>query len=102
MFIGCSVAVTSNGASADVTTIEDDEPMCRLGTIPMSWHAAQNGSQCSECKLGKPSFDGFSENETACTPISASRSSSARVRSMSQNGTRPKGMNRPGCAPHHD
>ena len=45
MFIGCSVAVTSNGASAEVTTIDDDEPMWRLGTISMSWQAAQNGSQ---------------------------------------------------------
>ena len=58
MFIGCSVAVTSNGASGAVTVIVDDDPMCRQGTISRSWHAAQNGSQWSECRLGSPSFDG--------------------------------------------
>ena len=36
MFMGWSVAVTSNGASGAVTVIVDDDPMCKQITIPRS------------------------------------------------------------------
>jgi hypothetical protein len=52
MFIGVSVIITSTGASSDVTTICDELPMWRHTTVPVSWHAAQNGSQWSLCRLG--------------------------------------------------
>ena len=65
--------ITSIGASSAVTEIDDDEPMCRHTTVPVSSHAAQNGSQWSVWKLGSPSLAGFSENVTARQPFSATR-----------------------------
>ena len=40
-----SVAATATGASPDVAGIFDDEPMCMHTTVPVSSHAAKNGSQ---------------------------------------------------------
>src|SRR5574340_957438 len=65
MFTGWRPMSTSMGASGAVTTSDDDEPMCRQTIVPSSEHAAQNGSQCSEWKLGSLSLEGFSENDTA-------------------------------------
>ena len=47
MFIGCSVIITLMGASTEVMTSWDDEPMCRHTTTPSSQHARHSGSQCS-------------------------------------------------------
>jgi hypothetical protein len=52
MFTGVIVIVTSMGASADVICIDDDEPMWRHTTVPVSSQACQNGSQWSVWKLG--------------------------------------------------
>ena len=52
MFTGVTVIITSTGASSEVTAIDDDEPMCRHTTVPVSSHARQNGSQWSVWKLG--------------------------------------------------
>ena len=40
-----SVAVTAGGASAEVAGMRDDDPMCMHTTVPVSAHAAKNGSQ---------------------------------------------------------
>ena len=101
MLIGVSVMRQSIGASGDVITSCEDEPMCRQTTTPSSLHACQNGSQWSEWKLGQPSFDGFSENVTACAPFAAVRRTSAASTSGSQMAGSGHGMNRPGCEPHH-
>src|SRR3954451_8548807 len=77
MFIGVSVIKQSIGASGAVITSCEDDPMCRHTTTFSSLHAAQNGSQESEWKLGYPSFDGFSENVTAWAPIRAVRRTSS-------------------------
>src|SRR5262245_44614164 len=73
MFIGCNVIIVSTGASIDVITTWDDEPMWRQTTVFVSLHACQNGSQWSLCSDGKPSFSGFSENVTAWHPFFAIR-----------------------------
>ena len=52
MFIGVSVIRQSIGASGEVITSCDDDPMCRHTTTFSSLHAAQNGSQWSEWRLG--------------------------------------------------
>src|SRR5580704_9950909 len=71
MLIGVRVMRQSIGASSEVITICEDEPMCMHATTPSSLHASQNGSQWSECRLGQPNFDGFSEKVTACAPLAA-------------------------------
>src|SRR6478609_7630127 len=96
MFTGVIVMVTSMGASDEVIDIDDDEPMCRQTTVPVSSHARQNGSQWSVWKLGYPNFDGFSENATAWQPFSATRRTSAAISSASQIGAMASGMKRPG------
>src|SRR4051812_45873252 len=101
MLIGWSVIITSIGASTDVTTICDDEPMWRHATVPSSEHAFQNGSQCALWKLGHPSFSGFSEKVTAWQPFAAIRLTSAAISAGSQIGGSASGMNRPGYVPHH-
>ncbi len=52
MLMGCSVIMVSTGASTDVMTTLDDEPMCRFTIVFVSLHACQNGSQCGSCKDG--------------------------------------------------
>ena len=52
MFIGCSVIITSTGASAAVIASWPDEPRWIDRTMSGVAHAAQNGSQCSAWKLG--------------------------------------------------
>src|SRR5581483_6371841 len=100
-FMGCSVMSTSIGASCAVMTNDDDEPMCRHTIVSTSEQACQNGSQCSEWKLGSFSFSGFSENETAWQPFSARRRTSAAISSGDQIGGIISGMKRPGWVPHH-
>ncbi|MEZ5136566.1 MAG: hypothetical protein R2699_16335 [Acidimicrobiales bacterium] len=83
MFIGCRLIITLIGASIEVITSSDDDPMCRHTTMPSSEHAFQNGSQCSLCRLGQPSFSGFSEKVTARQPLAATR----RISSAQTSGS---------------
>src|SRR5262245_35238166 len=101
MLTGVTVIITSTGASSEVTAIDDDEPMWRQTTVPVSSQARQNGSQWSVWKLGYPSLVGFSENVTAWQPFSETRRTSAAMSSGSQIGAMASGMNRPGYVPHH-
>ena len=101
MFIGWRVIITLIGASIEVMVSWEDDPMCRQTTVPVSDTALQNGSQCSLWKLGHPSFSGFSENVTARQPLAATRWTSAAMASGSHTAGRARGMNRPGCDPHH-
>ena len=96
MFIGVSVIRQSIGASGDVITSCDDDPMCMHTTTFSSEHAVQNGSQWSEWMLGQPSLDGFSENVTAWAPLAAVRRTSAAHASGSQIAGSTQGMKRPG------
>src|SRR5205807_290546 len=100
MLIGDSVISTSIGASSDVITILDEDPMCTLTTVPSSSHVAKNGSQCPEWMLGYPRCTGFSENVTAWQPFSATRRTSAAIFSTSHIMGSASGMKRPGYAPH--
>jgi len=81
MFIGVRVIRQSIGASSEVMTSADDEPMCIQSTTSSSLHAFQTGSQWSEWMLGHPSFDGFSEKVTAWAPLAAVRRISAAITS---------------------
>src|SRR3954468_1761684 len=101
MLIGVSVIRQSIGASGEVMTSSDDDPMCRQTTTPSSLHACQKGFQWSVWKLGQPSFDGFSEKVTACDPMRAVRRTSSASTCGSQIAGNEQGMNRPGCVPHH-
>ena len=51
--------------------------------------------------MGRPSFDGISENATAVTPRAALCRTSAAASSTSHSGTRHSGMSRPPESPHH-
>ena len=95
-FIGVTAMLTSAGASSEVTIIADDEPMCRFTTVPVSTHAAQNGSQWSTCRPGWPSFSGFSENVREWQPFAAVRRTSSAMSCGSQNGVIAHGMKRSG------
>src|SRR5580692_6073135 len=101
MLIGDSVIRQSIGASSEVIANCDDDPMCMHATTPSSLQAFQKGSQWSECTLGQPSLEGFSEKVTACAPLAAVRRTSAARTSGSQIAGSASGMNRPGCEPHH-
>ena len=96
MFMGCRVIITLMGASIEVTTICEDEPMWRHTTVPSSVHACQKGSQWGEWKLGQPSFSGFSENVTAWQPLADVRRISSAIRFTSHSGMIDSGMMRPG------
>ena len=78
MFIGCRLMSTSIGASTEVMTRVDDEPMCMHTIVPSSLHADQNGSQWSLCRLGSFSFSGFSENDDGVTALRRRRGGSRR------------------------
>ena len=52
MFIGCSVIITSTGASGAVTASWPDEPRWIDSTVPVSHSACHSGSQWSLWKLG--------------------------------------------------
>src|SRR5665213_1042172 len=61
MFMGWSVIRQSIGASSEVMTRADEEPMCMQTTTASSLHAFHTGSQWSEWMEGQPNLDGFSE-----------------------------------------
>jgi hypothetical protein len=96
MFIGCSVIITSMGASGEVMVSCDEDPMCMHTTTDSSLQARQTGSQCSEWIDGQPSFDGFSLNVSAWQPFWATRRISAAITSGSQMAGIAHGMKRPG------
>ena len=101
MFIGVTVINTSMGASGEVMTSSEEEPMCMHTTTFSSQHACQKGSQWSEWMLGQPSLEGFSEKVTAWAPFLAVRRTSAARTSGSQMAGSEQGMKRPGWVPHH-
>ncbi len=101
MFIGWSVMRTSIGASAEVMTNLPDEPMCMHTIVPSSEHACQNGSQWSECRLGRWSGSGFSGNVIAWQPFFATRRTSSASVCGSQIIGIASGMKRSGAYPHH-
>ena len=96
MFSGCRVICTVTGASIAVSTMSDDEPMCRQMTVPVSSQAAKNGSQYGSCHDGCPSLAGFSENVTAWQPLAATRRTSPAMSPGSHSGGIDSGMNRSG------
>src|SRR2546423_6592581 len=70
-FIGVIEIITSAGASLGVIIIDDDDPMWRQTTVPVSSHPFQNGSQWSPWRLGWPSLSRVSANVTAWHPLAA-------------------------------
>ena len=52
MFIGCSVIITSIGASGAVIASWPDEPRWTFSTVSVSHNAFHSGSQYSLWKLG--------------------------------------------------
>src|SRR5215207_830530 len=100
MLIPEQVMRTFIGASGEVCTSTDAEPMCIVTTVSVSWQAAQNGSQWSLCSDGRPRACGFIEKLTQCEPFAAVRWISAAISCGSQSGGMVHGMNRPGSAPH--
>src|SRR5690348_6305508 len=101
MFIGCSVIITSIGASGAVIASRPDEPMWMFITVLVSHNAFHSGFQYSLWKLGYPIAAGFSVNVRACTPFLATRRTSAAHFSASQITGIAIGMKRAGYAPHH-
>src|SRR5512141_1461741 len=59
-FCALSDIDTASGASGDVVGIVDDEPMCMLTIVSVSWHASHSTSQSPVYIDEKPSFEGFS------------------------------------------
>src|SRR5256714_2412353 len=92
---------TGGGASGAVDALFDEDPTWQHSTVPVSAHAANNGSHASVWMLGMPRPAGFSENVTAWQPLPASRVTSSAASSTSNNGKIPHGMKRSGYAPHH-
>ena len=96
MFIGCNVIITSIGASTDVITSCDDEPMCRHTTVPSSEHARQNGSQWSEWKLGQPSFSGVLRERHRVAALRGDAAHLVGHQLRVPHRRQRSGMNRPG------
>src|SRR5271154_4792608 len=94
------VNLTSIGASGEVVTSNDPDPMCKHTTVLRSSHAAQNGSQWSEWSDGKPNLCGFIEKVIAWHPLCAPRRTSAAISWGSQIGGRHSGISRSGYWPH--
>src|SRR6516164_2052505 len=82
-----STPMQSPGASLEVVGVDPDEPTWRHTTVPVSSHAARNGSQYPVWMDGRPSGSGFSENDTALKPRAAlARTSSAATSGSSSHG----------------
>ena len=96
MFIGCSVIITSIGASGAVIASRPDDPMCTFITVSVSTNASHNGFQYSLWKLGYPIAAGFSVKVSACTPFFDTRRTSLAHSSASQITGIAIGMNRAG------
>src|SRR5437899_12216963 len=97
------VEPTAGGASAEVDGIFDDDPMCMQMTVPVSSHAAKNGSQKLDGSWmdGSPRNGGISEKQTARAPRAALRRTSTPASSASQSGINGTGISRPPESPHH-
>src|SRR5947209_2192596 len=97
------VAVTDGGASADDVSHVDPDPMCMKIAVPVSSHAAKNGShdRAGSWIVGSPSLPGSSENATARTPRAALRRTSSAASPASHNGTMHNGTSRPPLSPAH-
>jgi hypothetical protein len=80
-----------NGASG-ATVGAPPEPKCRQRGRLASSQMRRNRSQWSVWKEGRPRAWGISVNETALAPFPATRVVSATVASMSQKGTRTRGI----------
>ena len=102
MFIGCSVIMTSTGASGLVTVRDPDDPRWMDSTTPSSHNAVHSGSHAGSWKLGNPRFAGLSVKVNEWQPLAATRRTSAAASSGSHSTGRAMGMKRPGWAPHHD
>src|SRR5271166_11274 len=100
MFIGCSVIITSIGASGEVIANRPEDPICTFITVLVSHSACHNGFQYSSWKLGYPIAAGFSVNVSACTPFLDTRRTSSAQAWASQITGNAIGMNRAGYAPH--
>ena len=81
--------------------MRDDEPMCMLMVVRVSWQAARNGSQAPEWIDGSPRWGGISLKHTAWTPRAALRRTSAAASSASHRGTMMSGIRRPPESAHH-
>jgi hypothetical protein len=91
-----STPIVSEGAPVDVAGADDDDPACRQSTVPVSSHAAMNGSQWPVCNDGSPSRSGSSGKDTAVNPFAAlARISAAPSSGLSSQGSW-SGMIRPG------
>ena len=85
MFIGCSTIMTSIGASGEVITSSDDEPMCMHTIIPLSDARPPHrvpvvGVEARPARA----WTGFSEKVIAWQPFLATRRTSAAITSGSQ------------------
>src|SRR5437868_13359079 len=91
-----SVPITAGGASADVVTKYEPEPMCIQMTVDVSSHAAKNGSQNwpGSWIEGSPSLVGSSVNATALTPRAALRRTSPAASVASHMGMMQSGAKR--------
>src|SRR5947208_412009 len=98
-----SVPMTAGGASADVVTKYEPEPMCIQITVAVSSHAAKYGSQNLPGSWidGSPSFVGSSVNATALTPREALRLTSSAASVASHMGMMQSGARRPPESPAH-
>src|SRR5580700_131428 len=76
MFIGCSVIITSTGASGDVTASCPDEPRWIDSTTCSSHSDVHRGSHEGSWKLGYPSAAGFSVKVREWQPLAATRRTS--------------------------
>jgi hypothetical protein len=92
--------VTLAGASVDCPGPRDDEPTWQHSTMSRSQAAVKTGSQKPLWIDGICSASGFSENVTACTPLSERRFISLAASSASHMGRMPHGMNRSGYGAH--
>ena len=58
MFIGCSVIITSIGASGAVIANRPEDPMCTFITVSVSTNACHRGAQYSSWNEDSPSRTG--------------------------------------------
>ncbi len=98
---GNRVVNSSSGAYGEREADQPDEAQCRHTTVPVSWHAARNGSQCPVCSDGRPRSTGCSTKLTARKPRSALRRISAAAISGSDSHGSWSGMNRSVRGPTH-
>ena len=77
---------TESGQSSDVPVVRPDVPKCMHSGTPVSSAAANTGSHCRLCQLGRPSGAGFSGKLTAFAPFAAQRFNSSTAAETSHSG----------------